>query len=319
MAKVKFSKWNDKIKPEDSLERIVAKSLNQRISAVRYYLRLAAEKPHENSENVHRLRTWSRRSVAALQLYRECLQKKHTTKLNKYLKKIREAAGNARDYDVLIKKYEVNKDNEETQRFLTFLHEKRKLSQTPIEKIFSKLEKGKELDKQIDFLKLYLKTHKSSIVNAQAAQVWSFDGWTKLHLQPHVTEFFDSTPSDNSDLKELHIFRIHGKTLRYAMELTAAAFPVKFKKELYPKIETLLAKLGAINDSAVMLGRLENWIKSSTEKELIAIFEQLYVREEVNLKTELDDFHAWWSMQHIKSLHEKFDDMLCDKYCQAVV
>jgi len=316
LGKVEFSKWNNKIKPGDKLERIVAKSLSQRITAVRYYLRLAAKWPYEDTEYVHQLRVWSRRSVATLQLYRECLQKKHTTKLYKYLKKIRKAADNARNYDVLIKKYEINKDNEKTQQFLTFLHEKRKLSQTSIEKIFSKLEKGKELDKQIDFLKRYLKTHESSIVIAEA---WSFDEWAKSHIQPFVTNFFDSTPSNTNDLNELHMFRIHGKTLRYAMELTAAVFPQNYKKELYPEIEILLAKLGAINDSAVMLRYLKNWIKSSTENELISAFEQFYVREEVNLNAELDDFQAWWSLQHIKSLHEKFDDMLCDKYRQAVV
>lgn len=315
MTKEIFSKWNEKIKPGDSLESIVAKSLNQRISAVRYYLKLAAERPYEDSEYVHQLRVWSRRSVAALELYRECLQKKQSAKLKKYLKIIRKTAGDARDYDVLIKKYEVNKDNKSTQRLLEFLQKKRDLSQAPIEKIFSKLEKGKELNKQINFLKRHLKTHKYSSVKGEAI---SFERWAKLHLQPHITEFFDSIPSNTNDLKELHTFRIHGKTLRYAMELTAAAFSVKFKKELYLEIETLLAKLGAINDSAVMLGRLENWIKSAPEKELIADFEQLYVREKLNLKTELDDFHAWWSVPHIKSLQMKFFEMLDNTYLQVV-
>ena len=314
MAKVEFSKWNGKIKPGDSLEKIVAKSLNQRISAVRYYLRLAAQRPHEDSEYVHQLRAWSRRSVAALQLYRECLQKKHSVRLNKYLKKIRKAAGNARDYDVLIKKYKVN-DNNETGRFVEFLQEKRELSQAPIEKIFGKLEKGKELNKQLEFIKQKLQTDTSSKVKEEA---WRFDEWANSRIHPLMTQFFDSIPSKINDLQQLHTFRIHGKTLRYAMELIAAAFPKKFRKELYPEIETLLTKLGAINDSAVMLIRLENWIESSTEKELFTIFEKLYACEEVNLKAELDDFNDWWNPQHIKSLHKKFDDLLYNEYQQAV-
>ncbi len=310
MAKVEFSKWGGKFKPEDSLECIATKSLNQRTSAVRYYLRLTAQRPHEDSEYVHQLRVWSRRSVAVLQLYEECLQKKHSAKLNKYLKKIRKAAGKARDYDVLIQKYKVD-NNSETGRFVKFLQEKRELSQTPIEKIFSKLDKGKELNNQLKFIKQKLQADTSSKVKVEA---WNFDEWAKSRIQTLMTKFFDSIPSKTNDLKELHKFRIHGKALRYAMELTEAAFPKNFKKELYPEIETLLAKLGEINDSAVMLRRLENWIESSKEKELITIFEQLYAREEVNLKAKLDDFSERWNLQHIESLHKKLDDMLCNKY-----
>ncbi len=71
MTKIKYRKWNVKINSRDSLASIVTQSLQYRIAAVRYYLRLAAKKPHEDIEYVHQLRTWSMRSMVELQYYSE--------------------------------------------------------------------------------------------------------------------------------------------------------------------------------------------------------------------------------------------------------
>lgn len=315
MTKVRFRKWNGKLKSSDSLESIVTKSLEYRIAAVRYYLRLAAKKPHEDIEYVHQLRTWSRRSVVALQFYGASLPNKKTAKLIKHLKKIRKAAGNARDYDVLIKKFEANIDNISHQRFLNFLQEKRELSQASIEKIFSDFEKGKRLSEQVDKIKQYLQSHTSLSVHEE---VNNFERYAKSYLQPLVTKYFESHPSDISDLEGFHKFRINGKTLRYAMELTAFAFPHKFRNEIYPQIQVLQANLGVINDSAMLKRRIQYWVMTTAENELLSVFEQVYECEETHLQTELDNFKARWRLQNLDSLKMKFDDILCDTFSQAV-
>ena len=315
MTKVRFRKWNGKLKSSDSLESIVTKSLEYRIAAVRYYIQLAAKKPHEDIEYVHQLRTWSRRSVVALQFYAESLPNKKTAKLIKHLKKIRKAAGNARDYDVLIKKFEANIDNISHQRFLKFLQEKRELSQASIEKIFSDFENGKRLSEQVDKIKQYLQSHTSP---SARGEVSNFERYAKSYLQPLVINYFDSHPSDISDLEGLHKFRINGKTLRYAMELTAFAFPHNFRNEIYPQIQNLQANLGVINDSAMLKRRIQYWVMTTAENELLSVFEQVYEYEETHLQTELDKFKARWHLQDLNSLQMKFDDILCDTYSQAV-
>ena len=50
------------------------------------------------------------------------------------------------------------------------------------------------------------------------------------------------------DVQALHAFRIQGKQVRYAMEIFAGAFPPEFREQLYPIVETLQDRLGAIND-----------------------------------------------------------------------
>ena len=315
MTKVRFRKWNGKLKSSDILENIVTKSLEYRIAAVRYYFRLAAKKPHEDIEYVHRLRTWSRRSVVALQFYGASLPKKKTAKLIKHLKKIRKAAGNARDYDVLINKYESNIDNIDYQRLLKFLQEKREISQTSIEKIYNEFEKGKRLSEQVDKIKQYLQSHTSS---SAPGEVSNIESYAKSYLRPLVSKYFESHPSEISDLEGLHNFRINGKTLRYAMELTAFAFPHKFKNEIYPQIQNLQANLGVINDSAMLKRRIQYWVMTTAENELLSVFEQVYEREESHLQTELDNFKARWRLENLNSLQIKFDDILCDTYRQAV-
>ncbi len=315
MTKIKYRKWNVKINSRDSLASIVTQSLQYRIAAVRYYLRLAAKKPHEDIEYVHQLRTWSMRSMVALQFYSESLPKKKTAKLIKHLKKIREAAGNARDYDVLIKKYKLNTDNQDNQRFLKFLQEKRERSQAPIEKIYRKFEKGKRLSEQVDKMKQSLHSHTSLLEKGKAS---NFEHYAKSRLQPLVTKYFESNPCDINDLEGLHKFRINGKTLRYAMELTAFAFPQKFKNEIYPEIGKLQANLGVINDSAMLIRLIHYWVMTTAENEIISVFEQVYEHEEAHLKTELDSFKAKWRLENLNSLQMKFDNILFDIHSQAV-
>ena len=57
--------------------------------------------PTHDIEHVHRLRVSTRRAVAALKLYRDWLPPAKFRWVKKRLKKIRRAAGDARDLDVL--------------------------------------------------------------------------------------------------------------------------------------------------------------------------------------------------------------------------
>ena len=63
-----------------------------------------------------------------------------------------------------------------------------------------------------------------------------------------VEAFFAAVPVDHTDAKALHIFRIRGKDLRYAMEVLAGAFADEFKTQLYPAVESMQERLGEVND-----------------------------------------------------------------------
>ena len=94
-------KWIDGIRPDGTVCDSARVSLAARLAAVAYWLPLAAEHADQDVEHIHRLRVSTRRAIAALKLYRDLLPRKPFRWLKKRLKKIRRAAGEARDLDVL--------------------------------------------------------------------------------------------------------------------------------------------------------------------------------------------------------------------------
>src|SRR4051794_41529286 len=94
-------KWVEGIGPETPVEEAARKSLEPRLAAVARCLPLAAHLAEHDVEHVHRLRVATRRACAALKLYRELLPGKEARWLKRRLRKVRKAAGDARDLDVL--------------------------------------------------------------------------------------------------------------------------------------------------------------------------------------------------------------------------
>src|SRR5215470_7965644 len=94
-------KWINGIAPDGSVVDAARVSLSARLTAVAHWLPLAAYHADQDIEHVHRLRVSTRRAVATLRLYRDWLPDKKRRSIKKRLKKIRRAAGDARDLDVL--------------------------------------------------------------------------------------------------------------------------------------------------------------------------------------------------------------------------
>src|SRR3954469_4344005 len=95
------AKWIEGLGPDSSVEDAARRSLEPRLTAVAQLLPMAAHLAEHDIEHVHRLRVATRRATAALKLYRDCLSQKSRRWMSKRLRKIRQAAGDARHPDVL--------------------------------------------------------------------------------------------------------------------------------------------------------------------------------------------------------------------------
>src|SRR5262245_27990506 len=95
------AKWIEGIGPESAVDDAARRSLEPRLSTVAHCLPLAAHLAEHDIEHVHRLRVATRRASAALKLYRDLLPRRARRWVKKRLRKIRRAAGDARDFDVL--------------------------------------------------------------------------------------------------------------------------------------------------------------------------------------------------------------------------
>src|SRR5271167_2033972 len=95
-------KWIHDLKPDTKLADAAQRVLGVRMGVVGDYLPLALHEPEKDPENVHQLRVGTRRARAALDIFSVCLSERMYKKVKKSLRRIRRAAGAARDWDVFL-------------------------------------------------------------------------------------------------------------------------------------------------------------------------------------------------------------------------
>lgn len=301
----KITKWVESSR-NDRLFDVAARSIEGRLDAVLHYLPLAALHADEDVEYVHQLRVWSRRSVAAIRLFRDCLPWARAGKVKKHLSAIREAANEARDLDVLILRLDSDKDNGVPGTLIDRLHKQRRKCQQPLEDVYHRLDEGEKFKRRSR--KLIKRTiHRAETDKWGDAQ---FGPWARKNLRPYVAQLLHDGSADLTDLAALHRFRISAKKLRYTVELLAGAFPKRLSKQLYPKIETLQDRLGEINDLAVSGHRLEGLINESSSAEEEAFLTRLLQAEQARLARKHQRFVKWWTPQRSERLEQAFSELL---------
>src|ERR1700724_2804960 len=96
------SKWLPELVVDTRLETATRRTLGRRFQVVHRYLTLAVNDSAQDTEYVHQLRVGTRRAGAALRLFAVCLPEKVHRKARRFLRRIRRAAGAARDWDVFL-------------------------------------------------------------------------------------------------------------------------------------------------------------------------------------------------------------------------
>jgi CHAD domain-containing protein len=301
-----FEQFIEVINPNDSVHAVAQHSLRVRLAAVSHYLSSAAEKSGEDKEYVHELRVFTRRSMAALTLYAGLLPKKAAKELRKTLRKIRNAAGVARDLDVLAHSHESD-TGEGAHAFLEDVRLRRQAAQKPIVAIHRKLKRKNSFRHQVDTL-----LEKTNETDSHSA-AGSFGRWATARLRKILKRFFKASPSNLHDLRSLHRFRIRGKELRYAMELLAPAYPAAFRMQLYPVVEELQERLGEIHDHAVAKTCFEKWIIETKSKREVVHVRKLLGQERGRLDTLVANFVSWWTPELEANLRESFQRLSTDR------
>src|SRR5262245_61133094 len=95
-------KWISGLKATTSLPDAARLTLKTRLEVVGGCLDLALRESAKDPEHVHQLRVGSRRAVAALELFASGLPHKNYRRGRKRLRRLRRAAGIARDWDVFL-------------------------------------------------------------------------------------------------------------------------------------------------------------------------------------------------------------------------
>lgn len=310
MATARPDKWIRDVFPENRVSEVAVRTLQARLAALQHYLPLAAEKAEEDVEHVHQLRVWNRRAAAALKLYANLLPRRRTAWMKKQLKRLRRAANDARDLDVLAKRLAADHSHPEAATWLARVRGKRAEAQYQIVATYRRLMRDDRFDRRV--AKLLRRVHPRGL-NGRPAEDPRFGDWARGRLGPLVDEFFAAIPADATAVAALHGFRIRGKELRYALELLAAAFPPVLREQLYPVVETLQDRLGDINDAATAQTRLRRQIEKVDDITEAKHLQKLLVDEQARFERMHRGFVKWFAPPLQQQLRAGFDSLLAGR------
>lgn len=302
-------KWIEGIRPEESVADAATLSLSARLAAVGHWLPLAASHATQDIEYVHQLRVSTRRAGAALDLYRDWQATRTRRWIKKRLKRIRRAAGTARDLDVLGARLRFELGADESSELLAQIAKQRAAAQPSIVRVAERMRHQERFARKVHRLLDGIETPDAVLPDAileEREQPLSFRNWARQQLSSVAREFFAATPPDLGDLIALHDFRIHGKQLRYAIELLAPAFERALRREHYPVIEALQERLGKINDHVVGAERLRAWSEEVASDHLRKSLRTLADKDRAQIDGEIDSFRNWWSAERMESLRRAF-------------
>ena len=305
---VNQSKWVAADSPDEPVQEVARHALEVRLDLVWRYLPKAAKGPKNDIENVHQLRVAIRRAMAALEIFADLLPSRRKKWMQRRLKQVRKAAGDARDFDVLgqrLAKRLAGEASKSVELLLDEVQERRKAAQQPIEAAYAKLKRKDFPRREARLLK-----HVRLRTESDLAEQPSFAEAGVHALRQLVQDFFTAADGDLADPLALHAFRIQGKQLRYAMEIFAGAFAPSLRKKLYPQVERLQEKLGDINDHASARQHFGEWIGTTERPEVAEVLRRMGDEETTALGESTAKFFEWWTTKRSDSLRVGFAQLL---------
>lgn len=278
---------------------VAAKTLRKRFDAVWAELRAACAMP-DHVEHVHQLRVATRRALAAIDAFRDLIPAKSRAWFEKRLRRLRRAAGEARDLDVLAERLTNDRAARARSRLVAMLAKQRRTSRTPIRE---------QLEQLVD-------TDWPSRVDRLLEDVHGrrrhtcFETFARRRFKPLIEAFFETADRKLRDNDEIHALRIEGKKLRYALEIFATVFPARARVRCEQSLERLQKTLGEFNDHASAADRFERWARSTDVGPNRPMLVTL--RDDENQQADLarKAFSKWWNPSRRRSLRRRLERTL---------
>jgi CHAD domain-containing protein len=302
----KNNKWIES-QPDDTVRQVARRALDSRLKRTWHYLERAVRSSQSESENVHQLRVFARRTAAAMDIFGEWLPERRGDWMRRQVKRIRQAAGEARDFDVLSMRwmaYVERLPSGQAAFLLEHIKRHRQEAQQPIQAIYKTLIRKRFARRTAGLIKR-IREHAGQGVCAE-----QFGCMAHVALRRLVVPYLKSALAEMTDAEALHAFRIQGKQVRYAMEIFAGAFEADFRQQLYPVVATLQERLGAINDHVTAQAHFSGWLAESESCATRQAIE-LGIREEQQaLEASRREFLDWWTPERREALCRRFGQYL---------
>lgn len=274
---------------------VAARILRKRLDAVWEELRAACALP-DDAEHVHQLRVATRRALAAIDAFRPMIPQKRRAWFEKHLRRLRRAAGEARDLDVLTARLAEHGAAVARGRLVAMLAKQRHNSRAPIR---ARLEILSDADwsSRVDRLLVDIRGRRRRS---------GFHGFARRRFKPLVKAFFEKADHTLRSNAEMHALRIEGKKLRYALEIFAPVFPEGIRIRCEESLERLQKTLGTFTDHASAADRFERWARSSDAGSNRDMLVALQKDENEQADRARKAFSQWWNTARRRSLRRRF-------------
>ena len=289
--------WVEGISSNDSVCKVASRVLDTRLKAICHWLPLAAENSDEDIEYVHQLRLSVRRAVEAARIFSGLIEEAEYDELRKKLRRIRLAADDARNWDVLCGR--VSHGGYIPAKLLEQIEAGRRKVQEPIAMAYQeyRIEAcGEKFEKLVQDVESH----------GYGEGKRRFVRHARKYLRPVVKKFFQAAQSDLTTYKSLHNLRIRTKKLGYTMEIVAVAFAPAFRRKLYPKVAIFQNLLGTMNDHATEKSMFRDLLSKSESLEENAFLEGLLMAEERASDDLKAGFLAIWTPKVVSDLEHQF-------------
>jgi CHAD domain-containing protein len=233
-------------------------------------------------------------------VFADLLPPKRVRWINTQAKRLRRASNDARDDDVFALRLAQEQEAHGAKKLLRRVQRHRADVQTPIVKAYHRAMEDGRLPRRCRKLLKRIRLGE----DASFAQEPTFGPWAVKRLRDDVVVFFEAADADLTNDAALHRFRIAGKRLRYAIELLAGAFERPMQTAVYPVVESLQDRLGALNDHAVAQIRLGHWLESAKHKDETEYLAAAQESEARLLAQHREEFFAWWTDQQKQRLRQ---------------
>jgi CHAD domain-containing protein len=305
-------KWISGLSGSMKLNDAARRVFSVRLQTVANHLPAALDRSDEDREYVHQLRVSTRRAGAALRIFSECFSNRAHRTAKKTMRRIRRAAGEARDWDVFQimiaeKLKRATTAHKPTYDFLLGLGQgRRAVAQTHLAELGPLAAEGAFAETVDATLESLDETPIDATLRTQAVP----------QLTALVRELDAAAAEDLENYENLHRVRIVGKQLRYAMEIFACCFSDAFREKIYPAVEEMQEILGRANDSFVATRRLDE-IRcrlESTQPEEWPRYRPgltaLVRSHQRRLPEQRRQFLKWWQLWQSSGMERRLERML---------
>lgn len=269
--------------------KLARQVVKQRIQAAVYYWQRVARHDKPPVEDIHQLRVWSRRAMAAIQLFAPLLAAEPAAELLAILNKARKRAGKARDCDVLLETL----DADSRKALDHALQEMKKRRAESAEKLRRSYRKKVRSGDVQECSKALQKQLPGTGDNGHASPQLEFGGWFLQQFAVVAATFLKQLRPAKPLQRQIHPLRIEGKHVRYALEIGLPSLPKQTGKELYSALENLQEQLGAICDDQALAAQYRELAAGLKSKQQARLVQQA-AQHEKQERAGFQKFSRWW-------------------------